>query len=312
MTTNKVSDDKNGARWKVRYIMAGAVSRAEYGATHPAEPVTQEMIERWTDEILANVAPSAGGACIAVPREKLEEIASALDRSLGDSDITHLETEEEVRDAAPAQWACSEVNKLLNSAPSPEREGDTLYDKWDALQSARSSEPTRIGGWEPIADAPMFVYGRDALVGRYVEVKGWDRVSIWEPGWTRDQIIERGGTHWWPHLRDLPPPCSAQSATLPTSWPVEIKAAFDLLETLASMTSHPHPDWMDELKERARALLVVGPSKALPAISTGAPGMTRDEIVALDRDYMSQGKPLPAESAYKLYQIALRALPDDL
>ena len=63
---------------------------------------------------------SAGGDCIAVPREKLEEIAEALDESLGDSDITHLETDEEVREEEPAQWACSEVNKLLNAAPSPE------------------------------------------------------------------------------------------------------------------------------------------------------------------------------------------------
>jgi len=62
---------------------------------------------------------SAGGDCIAVPREKLEEIAEALDESLGDSDITHLETDEEVREEEPAQWACSEVNKLLNAAPSP-------------------------------------------------------------------------------------------------------------------------------------------------------------------------------------------------
>lgn len=52
-------------------------------------------------------------------RKALEEIASVLDKSLGDSDITHLETDEEIRDYAPVQWACSEINKLLQT-PLPE------------------------------------------------------------------------------------------------------------------------------------------------------------------------------------------------
>lgn len=51
-------------------------------------------------------------------REALEEIASALDKSLGDSDITHL-TDDEIRYAVPAQWACSQLNKLLQ-ATAPE------------------------------------------------------------------------------------------------------------------------------------------------------------------------------------------------
>lgn len=68
-------------------------------------------------------------------------------------------------------------------------------------------------GWQPIAQAPMYVYGRDALVGKYVEGHGWQRVSVWEPEWTRDSIIDRGGTHWWPHLRDLPLPIEPDSAT---------------------------------------------------------------------------------------------------
>lgn len=43
----------------------------------------------------------------------LEDIASALDRGLGDSDLTHFETEEEMREQAPVQWACMMVNRLL-------------------------------------------------------------------------------------------------------------------------------------------------------------------------------------------------------
>lgn len=59
-------------------------------------------------------------------------------------------------------------------------------------------------GWQPIADAPMWVYGNDALIGQFVPSYGWKKVTIWEPGWTRDDCIARGATHWWPHLRDLP------------------------------------------------------------------------------------------------------------
>lgn len=62
------------------------------------------------------------------------------------------------------------------------------------------------GTWEPIEKAPQFVYGRDALVGQYVPGFGWKKVSIWEPGWIRDEYIQRGATHWWPYLRNLPKP----------------------------------------------------------------------------------------------------------
>lgn len=64
--------------------------------------------------------------------------------------------------------------------------------------------------WLPLATtSPMWVYGRDALIGEYVERFGWKKVTIWEPTWTRDDCIARGATHWWPHLRDLPAPNAA-------------------------------------------------------------------------------------------------------
>ena len=65
-----------------------------------------------------------------------------------------------------------------------------------------------IINWLPLKDAPMHVHGRDALVGTWVPPFGWRKVSLWEQEWTRDDIISRGGTHWWPHFRDLPPPSS--------------------------------------------------------------------------------------------------------
>jgi len=60
--------------------------------------------------------------------------------------------------------------------------------------------------WQPIEKAPKYVLGRDALVGQYVPTFGWKKVTIWEREWTRDECIQRGATHWWPHLRDLPEP----------------------------------------------------------------------------------------------------------
>ncbi len=53
-------------------------------------------------------------------RARLEEIAEALDDALGDTDATHLESDEEIREAYPVQWACSEVNKLLHGTAVPE------------------------------------------------------------------------------------------------------------------------------------------------------------------------------------------------
>ena len=51
---------------------------------------------------------------------KLEEIASVLDKSLGDSDLTHIESDDELKEVAPVQWACSQINKLLQERHRPE------------------------------------------------------------------------------------------------------------------------------------------------------------------------------------------------
>jgi hypothetical protein len=59
----------------------------------------------------------ATDAISAWPKNVLEAVAEALDRQLGDSDLTHFECDQDVRDHAPLQWACSQINKLLNAAP---------------------------------------------------------------------------------------------------------------------------------------------------------------------------------------------------
>jgi hypothetical protein len=35
----------------------------------------------------------------------LRSVHSALDRALGDSDVTHIESDDELRDECPVQWA---------------------------------------------------------------------------------------------------------------------------------------------------------------------------------------------------------------
>lgn len=47
----------------------------------------------------------------------LDEVAEALDQALGDTDITHLDAEE-LREQHPVQWACTQVNKLLQDTSS--------------------------------------------------------------------------------------------------------------------------------------------------------------------------------------------------
>lgn len=53
-------------------------------------------------------------------RATLEEVASTLDKALGDTDITHIENDDELRERAPVQWACSQINKLLTLSATRE------------------------------------------------------------------------------------------------------------------------------------------------------------------------------------------------
>ena len=75
--------------------------------------------------------------------------------------------------------------------------------KWKAQAELVAS--ATLASWLSLTEAPMWVHGRDALVGEW-RTDGWHKVAIWEPEWRRDDILRRGGTHWWPHLRDLPAP----------------------------------------------------------------------------------------------------------
>lgn len=64
------------------------------------------------------------GPTVSVSRELMADVISVLDKHLGDTDITHFETDDEVKDHAPLQWACSQLSALLaassTNSPAPE------------------------------------------------------------------------------------------------------------------------------------------------------------------------------------------------
>lgn len=49
-----------------------------------------------------------------INRASLIEIHSALDAALGDTDVSHIEGDDELRDAAPVQWAAMKLAEMLN------------------------------------------------------------------------------------------------------------------------------------------------------------------------------------------------------
>ena len=49
-------------------------------------------------------------------RQVLKAVVNALDDALGDSDITHLESDAEMREEVPVQWACMKLNMLLQAS----------------------------------------------------------------------------------------------------------------------------------------------------------------------------------------------------
>lgn len=54
--------------------------------------------------------------------DRLQGIHSALDDALGDTDVTHIENDEELRDQHPVQWAAqrlAEVISELKPKPNP-------------------------------------------------------------------------------------------------------------------------------------------------------------------------------------------------
>lgn len=46
--------------------------------------------------------------------ERLRLIHSALDDALGDTDVTHIESDEELRERYPVQWAAMELAKIIS------------------------------------------------------------------------------------------------------------------------------------------------------------------------------------------------------
>lgn len=49
----------------------------------------------------------------------LKEIHSALDDALGDSDVTHIEDDDELRSEHPTQWAAQKLAELITALSRP-------------------------------------------------------------------------------------------------------------------------------------------------------------------------------------------------
>ena len=69
---------------------------------------------------------------IYVPVEDLQAIHSALDDALGDTDVTHIEDDDELREREPVQWAAQEIARILRideeteAHPTPEQDFGSL------------------------------------------------------------------------------------------------------------------------------------------------------------------------------------------
>ena len=84
---------------------AGPIDFIDPGAGD-AEPVsnwvTNGHLRAWHDMIVEKA-------------ERLRSIHSTLDEYLGDSDVTHVESAEQLREEYPIQWAAEELAKVINA-----------------------------------------------------------------------------------------------------------------------------------------------------------------------------------------------------
>ena len=166
--------------------------------------LTREQIEKWRFWLLER------RDSLDVAREANALCDLAL-RALSDhAEAGQPQPEREGLTQALKAWRQERAS--TTQLPFPSKEEHAAFAAGFFHAHPPTPRATEQAGWEPIANAPMYVYGRDALVGQHVSGFGWKKVTIWEREWTRDQCIERGATHWWPHLRDLPlPPATSTS-----------------------------------------------------------------------------------------------------
>jgi phage shock protein A len=90
-----------------------AVSRAERKIAE-LEAENRRLREALDPDTLEAAAPSAISSSPAP--ETLKAILSALSEGLGDTDITHIEHEDELRREEPVQWAAMKLAQLLEAS----------------------------------------------------------------------------------------------------------------------------------------------------------------------------------------------------
>ena len=86
---------------------------------------------------------------------RLQGIHSALDDALGDTDVTHIENDEDLRDRYPVQWAAQRLAEIIQEIETPE----------NADPSGQRREPMSA---HPLDDDPPFrkLFGDDGVFER--------------------------------------------------------------------------------------------------------------------------------------------------
>lgn len=86
--------------------------------SEPAKGVTNGYLRLWHDALTESDQRIAAAISEAVKQmgleQKLIRIHRALDDALGDSDVTHIENDDELRRQYPTQWAAEQLAKIID------------------------------------------------------------------------------------------------------------------------------------------------------------------------------------------------------
>jgi hypothetical protein len=81
--------------------------------------------------------------------DRLRGIHSALDDALGDTDVTHIEDDNEMRDRYPVQWAAEKLAAVICELLPPEED-----------PSGQRREPSEVGWMGDIGGNPFGPFDR--------------------------------------------------------------------------------------------------------------------------------------------------------
>ena len=101
--------------------------------------------------------------------ETLEEIHSALDAGLGDTDVSHIESDDELRSEEPVQWAAMKLAILINTLSSNLALSAEARSHWQqAADLWMKRTQAAEAGLKSMADLLTVVIADEELRGKYV------------------------------------------------------------------------------------------------------------------------------------------------